>query len=146
RTRQTHLGRKLERTPAPFSRRGKPFSEGPVTSAPKRDRRQALLRILGYTRPHAARRNALIGLVVVRALQLPLIAWAIGAIIGGAVARLEWKSIVLQTLGLGALIVVTQVVFAHRIRVALQLGEEVVFDMRREIFAHLLRMPMSFFE
>lgn len=117
-----------------------------MTSAPKRDRRQALLRILGYTRPHAARRNALIGLVVVRALQLPLIAWAIGAIIGGAVARLEWKSIVLQTLGLGALIVVTQVVFAHRIRVALQLGEEVVFDMRREIFAHLLRMPMSFFE
>ena len=39
----------------------------------------------------------------------------------------------------------TQFVMHFRQRLALELGEAVVFDLRNEIFAHLQRMPMSFF-
>lgn len=116
-----------------------------MSSKDAAQRRRLLVRLFGYTRPHAARRNALIALVFVRALQLPTIAWAIGAVIGGPIARMDARGIAVGALGLSALIVLTEIIFVFRMRVALQLGEEVVYNMRREIFQHLLGMPMSFF-
>src|SRR5690606_34179296 len=49
-------------------------------------------------------------------------------------------------LSLCAWILLTEIIFSFRMRLALELGEAVVFDMRRQIFDHLLRMPMSYFE
>lgn len=39
----------------------------------------------------------------------------------------------------------TQIVFHFRQRLALELGEAVIHDLRQQIFVHLLRMPMSFY-
>jgi ATP-binding cassette subfamily B protein len=39
----------------------------------------------------------------------------------------------------------TQFCFHFRQRLALELGESVIQDLRRDIFQHLLRMPMSFY-
>jgi ATP-binding cassette subfamily B protein len=39
----------------------------------------------------------------------------------------------------------TQLCFHYRQRLALELGESVIQDLRRDIFKHLLRMPMSFY-
>jgi ATP-binding cassette subfamily B protein len=47
--------------------------------------------------------------------------------------------------GLLALAGSTQIVFHFRQRLALELGEAVIHDLRREIFAHLQRMPLSFY-
>ncbi len=59
---------------------------------------------------------------------------------GGSLA-----SILGGALGLLALAGTTQIVFHFRQRLALELGESVIHDLRREIFAHLQRMPMSFY-
>lgn len=101
--------------------------------------------LYGYTRPHAAKRNGLLVLVLVRSVQLPLLAWMLsylinGPISGGSTSGLFW--------GLGVFLVlaaVTQVTFYYRQRLALELGEAVVHDLRNEIFAHLQRMQMDFF-
>lgn len=103
-------------------------------------------RLLGYMRPYAAKRNWLIVSVIVRAIQLPCVAWMIGAVINGPIANhAPWSDVLAGALGLFALAAFTQVNFHFRQRLALELGEAVVHDLQRDIFAHLQQMPMSFF-
>lgn len=102
-------------------------------------------RIFSYTRPYAVKRNILFGLVVLRALQTAAIAWAIGAIINGPIAAHDVKGILGCVAGLLAFILFTQVSFHFRQRFALELGESVIHDLRRDLFAKLLSMPMGFF-
>jgi ATP-binding cassette subfamily B protein len=105
-----------------------------------------LRRLFGYTRAHAGKRNALLALVIVRSIQLPCLAWVIGAILKGPVADRDWPGIVWSASGFAALVALTQLTLHFRHRLALELGEAVVHDLRNDIFRHLLRMPMSFFQ
>ncbi|XXY45139.1 ABC transporter ATP-binding protein [Sorangium sp. So ce269] len=102
-------------------------------------------RLLGFTRPYARKRNLLFLLVVVRSIQLPLLAWGVGAIISGPVARRDARATLLSVLGFALFALVTEIVFHFRARLALELGEAVVFDLRDRLERHLLGMPMSFF-
>ncbi|XRN64627.1 ABC transporter ATP-binding protein [Anatilimnocola sp. NA78] len=109
-----------------------------------------ITRLIGYMRPYAWKRNVLFVCVVLRAIQLPSIAWTIGWVINGPIANHKnyddpVQAILLGALGLGLLALSTQVVFHFRQRLALELGEAVIHDLRREIFAHLQSMPMSFY-
>ena len=101
--------------------------------------------LYGYTRPHAARRNALIGLVILRSIQLPLLAWLIGRIIDGPIAHRHVAGLLWGTLAYLGLSLLTQFTLHFRQRLALELGEAVVHDLRGDIFAHLQQMQMSFF-
>ncbi len=44
-------------------------------------------RLLGYTQPYAFKRNVLLVLVFLRALQMPATAWALAAVLNGPVLR-----------------------------------------------------------
>lgn len=103
-------------------------------------------RIYGYTKPYARVRNGLLGLVILRSFQLPLIAWATAAVISGPIARHDLAGTVLGAAGYLALTGFTSLSFVYRQRLALLLGEAVVHDLRLEIYEHLLRLPMSFFK
>jgi ATP-binding cassette subfamily B protein len=103
-------------------------------------------RLFSYTRPHARLRNAVLLLVVVRAIQLPLIAWATARIIGGPITDKEPSGTLLGVAGFLAFAGLTEYCFIYRMRYALRLGEAVVQDLRNDIYEHLLRMPMSFFK
>jgi ATP-binding cassette subfamily B protein len=103
-------------------------------------------RLFAYTRPHARLRNAVLSLVVVRAIQLPLIAWATARVISGPIAGKNPSGTLLWVLGFLAFAGLTEYCFIYRMRCALRLGEAVVQDLRNEIYRHLLRMPMSFFK
>lgn len=119
----------------------------PDREAEKRPLDFALIRrLLGYMSPYAVKRNWLITMVVIRAIQLPAVAWMIGAVINGPIAEHASLSHVLWgAFGLFALCLSTQVVFHYRQRLALELGEAVLHDLHNAIFRHLQRMPMSFF-
>ncbi|HEY0713458.1 MAG TPA: ABC transporter ATP-binding protein, partial [Polyangia bacterium] len=103
-------------------------------------------RLFSYTRPYAWKRNLLVLLVVIRALQVPALGWVIGAILSGPIARKDGSATFLASLGFLALALSTEGVFVFRMRLALELGESVVHDLRNQIYEHLLRMPVSFFE
>jgi len=103
-------------------------------------------RLLRYTRPYTRLRNWLFVLVIVRAIQLPCLAWAIGLVINGPIARGSAIGTMLGAFGFCALAALTQFTFHFRQRLALEIGEAVVHDLRNDIFTHLLRMPMSFFD
>ncbi len=102
-------------------------------------------RLFRYTRPYARKRNWLLFAVVLRALQLPALAWAIGAVINGPIANRDPRGVMWAGLGFLALAAFTHFTFHFRQRLALELGEAVVHDLRRDLFHHFLRMPMSFF-
>lgn len=102
-------------------------------------------RLFRYTQPYARKRNWLLALVVLRSIQLPTLAWMIGEIISGPVTRHDVRGVLWGAAGFLAWAALTQFCFHYRQRLALELGEVVIQDLRRDIFAHLLRMPMSFF-
>lgn len=102
-------------------------------------------RLFAYTRRHARRRNLLFLLTVVRSIQLPLIAFSLAWVIRGPVAASDWPGVWHGVLAFAGIAVLTDIVFHFRQRYALELGEAVVFDLRRDVFAHLQRMPMSFY-
>src|SRR5690349_12236849 len=84
-------------------------------------------RLLTYMRPYAVKRNWLLLTVVVRAIQLPCVAWVIGAVINGPIAHgAPLSSVLAGAAGLFALALSTQVNFHFRQRLALELGEAVV--------------------
>jgi ATP-binding cassette subfamily B protein len=102
-------------------------------------------RIFRYARPYRGKRNWLIALTLLRAVQLPALGWAMGAVINGPIARGDVAGTWWGAAGFLALAVFTQVTFHFRYRLALEFGEAVVHDLRQEIFHHLARQPMSFY-
>jgi ATP-binding cassette subfamily B protein len=103
-------------------------------------------RLFTYTRPHAGLRNVLLCLVLLRAVQMPVVIWLIARVISGPIAERDVRGTLLGVLGFLAFAGFTEFCFVYRMRLALRLGEAVVQDLRREIYAHLLRMPMSYFK
>lgn len=102
-------------------------------------------RLFTYTRPYALKRNILLVLVSLRALQLPALGWVVAAVLSGPIARQDPHGTLLGVLGFAALVLVTDGMFVYRSRLALELGEAVVHDLRNEICARVLRMPLAFF-
>lgn len=123
--------------------RGEILREGGVEKRPLDFR--LLLRLFGYTKPYALKRNLLLCLVVTRAAQLPMLVWLMSAIISGPIAEGDLKTTLWGAGGYLILALLTGLVFRYRMRLGLEIGEAVVHDLRNEIFRHLLNMPMSFF-
>ncbi|HUY93079.1 MAG TPA: ABC transporter ATP-binding protein [Pirellulales bacterium] len=104
-----------------------------------------IVRLLEYTRPYAAKRNWLLWMVVLRSIQLPGLTWLTAAVITGPVQSHDVRGVALGVLAFTALALSTQLVMHFRQRLALELGEAVVYDLRNDVFAQLQRLPMSFF-
>jgi ATP-binding cassette subfamily B protein len=104
-----------------------------------------ITRLFSYTRPYAAKRNWLILCVILRSIQLPALTWVLAAVIKGPVARGDVSGVAWGALGFALLAISTQIVMHFRQRLALDLGESVVFDLRNALFAHIQRQPMSWF-
>jgi len=104
-------------------------------------------RLYSYTHPYARKRNWLLVTVALRAIQLPLVAWTIGAVINGPIARHEPLSrVLLGAAGLLLLSAWTNFNFHFRQRLALELGESVVRDLQQQIFGHIQRMPLGWYD
>ncbi len=102
-------------------------------------------RLFTYTEPVKRKLFWLVGLTLTRAVQLPLLAWAVGFIISGPVAGRDLPLLFWALGGYLLLAVSTDGLFHFRQRYALEIGETVVSALRAEIFAKMQRQPMSFF-
>jgi ATP-binding cassette subfamily B protein len=69
----------------------------------------------------------------------------VAAVIRGPIARSDVQGVIWGAVGFAVLAVFTQLIMHFRQRMALQLGENVVYDLRNALFAHLQRMPMSWY-
>lgn len=104
-----------------------------------------ILRLSRYCKPYRTRLFWLLGAVVLRALQRPSLVMVMAAVITGPIASGHVRGVIWGVLGFAGLAIFTQVVFHFRDRWANELGEAVVHDLRRDLFAHLQRMTMSFY-
>jgi ATP-binding cassette subfamily B protein len=103
-------------------------------------------RLYGYTRRHAGLRRRLLFIVGLRSLQLPAVTWWTARIISGPVAERDTAATLRDVAILLAFAAFTEWCFVYRSRFALELGEAVVHDLRNDIHATLLRMPVAFFK
>jgi ATP-binding cassette subfamily B protein len=102
-------------------------------------------RMFRYMRPHAAKRNILLVLVLVRATQLPCLAWVIASVIGGPISGSDMHGVWIGGMVYIALALVTQITLSFRARLGLEIGEAVIHDLRAELFAHLQTLNMKYF-
>ncbi|HWD21069.1 MAG TPA: ABC transporter ATP-binding protein [Verrucomicrobiae bacterium] len=102
-------------------------------------------RVFRYTRPYRARRNWLFVLTFARGVQLPALAWLIGRTINQPIAGRDLGGIYFYAAAYFALALCMIVTLHFRQRLALEIGEAVAHDMRSELFARLMTLPMSFF-
>lgn len=104
-----------------------------------------ILRLFRYTKPYAAKRNWLLTIAVVRAVQLLGLALIVAQTLRGPVADRDWPGIVWHAVAFFVLLVTTQLGFHYRMRWSLELGEAVVYDLRNMLFERLTRQPMAYF-
>lgn len=102
-------------------------------------------RLFARTRPYRRHRNALFVLVVLRSLQIPAVGYALSTVIRGPIASGNWNATAWGAVGYIVLAALTELTLVFRGRLALELGEKVVRDLRNEVFTHLLRQPLSYF-
>ena len=102
-------------------------------------------RLFSLTQKYAAKRNWLFAVTMIRGAQLPALAWAIGAIINGPIRRLDAHGALIGAFLYLTLAAFTQLNMHFRQRMALELGEAVVRDLRNMVFVHLMHQPMSYF-
>ncbi|MGE9289614.1 MAG: ABC transporter ATP-binding protein [Puniceicoccales bacterium] len=102
-------------------------------------------RLFSWTRAYGPKRYVLFAAVILRATQLPLLAWSLSAIINGPIADGNYRETLIWAAGYAVFAMFTQVVMHFRQRYALELGETVVYEMRNAVFCHLMKMPMSFY-
>ncbi|HEY5079869.1 MAG TPA: ABC transporter ATP-binding protein [Opitutaceae bacterium] len=102
-------------------------------------------RILGYAAPVRGKLMVMVALTIIRAAQLPALAWLTATVITGPIAHGDLHGILVGTMEFAALAVVTDGMFHFRQRFALEIGETVVNGLRSEIFGKTMRQPMSFF-
>lgn len=102
-------------------------------------------RMFTYARPVKRKLNVLLVLTVIRSAQLPALVWAAATIISGPIARHDVGVLPWVVLGYALLALTTDALFHWRQRYALEIGETVVNGLRAEIFAQMVRQPMSFF-
>lgn len=102
-------------------------------------------RLLAFTAPHAAQRNALLLLCAFRAAALPCLAWGVGAIIRGPLAEGDLTGTLAWSAAFITAVIVADVGLYWRIRLAHQIGESVLRDLRDRLMRHLLTQPLSFF-
>jgi ATP-binding cassette, subfamily B, bacterial len=103
-------------------------------------------RLMTFTRPHARLRNWLAVLVLIRSVQLPALTWVLTAVVTGPIARQDVAGVIWGAVAFGVLAGTTQWIMHYRQRLALDLGEAVVFDLRNALFQHLQKQPLSFFQ
>ena len=102
-------------------------------------------RLFRYTRGCASTRNWLFLCVTLRAVQGVTLPWMMASIISGPIRRGDWPGLVLWLTALVGMTVFTQATHHFRQRLGLELGETVVRDLRRDLFQHMLELPMGYF-
>jgi len=102
-----------------------------------------LFRIAPETKPLQRR---LLVHVITRAIQLPLLAWGIGAIINGPITQNDPLALAWSVTAYLLFAIATEVNFRFRMLNAQKFGEAVVYRLRSRVFRHVLDMPMAFFD
>jgi len=102
-------------------------------------------RLFAFTKPYAKSRNILFFLVVLRSIQLPLLAWMTGAIINQVIVHGKVDLLFVSCLGFLAFAIFTDVTFSFRMVLAMNLGESVIRYLRLAVFRHMQSMRMAAF-
>jgi ATP-binding cassette subfamily B protein len=104
-----------------------------------------LKRVWQYGRPYGRGLIGILGTIVVISSLSVVPAILIGILIDDAIPRADVRLLTLLGLGMVAVPLVNAVVGVLQRWLSSRVGEGIIFDLRRELYAHLQRMSLRFF-
>ena len=105
-----------------------------------------IVRLFGYALHYKSVLFGLLFVVILRSIQIPILVGVLNAVIRGPIEGRDIDGVIYGVMLFAAVALFTEGTFHFRSRLALELGERVVHDLRRDIFIHIQRMSMSFFD
>jgi ATP-binding cassette subfamily B protein len=105
-----------------------------------------IVRLLGYALKYKWTFFGLLLAVLIRSIQLPLLVAVLQQVIRGPIEGRDMDGVINGVLIFAGIAIFTELTFHFRGRLALELGERVIHDLRRDIFEHIQLMTMSFFD
>ena len=88
----------------------------------------------------------LLTIVLIRGLQLPALIAMLDYVIRGPISNRDGKGVFWGVVGFGVLALITEFTLHFRQRLAMELGERVIHDLRHDIFNHVQQLTMSFYD
>ena len=105
-----------------------------------------IVRLLGYALKYKWIFFGLLLAVLLRSFQLPMLVAILQQVIRGPIEGRNMDGVINGVLIFAGMAIFTELTFHFRGRLALELGERVIHDLRRDIFEHIQLMTMSFFD
>lgn len=102
-------------------------------------------RVLGYARPYRRRIGAFLGLVVIDALLVIATPLILKEIVDKGVGDKNTALVVWLAVAAGIVAIVDAGLGVVERWLSAGLGEGLIYDLRREVFGHVLRQPIAFF-
>ncbi len=102
-------------------------------------------RLFRFAGPYRRKITGLFLVVALRAMQIPVLAWGVGAIINGPVERGDLAGLGWSVAAYAAFAIFTELTFRYRIKWALEFGEAVIHDLRAAMFQRWLGLTMGYF-
>ena len=147
------LGRASDRRRRGCVRKGMPFAvkgamEGPMTPEPaaRTATLSALLPLIRYARRHLGRAIGALAALTVSSAATLTVPFALRRMIDFGFSKDSGGAIDIYFLMVAALVVVIALAAATRYYLVTTLGERVVADLRRDVFAHLTSLDASFYD
>ncbi|MDX2054554.1 MAG: ABC transporter ATP-binding protein [Polyangiaceae bacterium] len=103
-------------------------------------------RLYDYSSRHKRLRALLFVFVAIRAVQVPLVTWIIGKVVGGPIAEGNFTNVLWGVAAFVGFELFTEIVCIYRSRWAMLFGEAIVHDVRNDMHRHIMSMPLSFFQ
>lgn len=103
-------------------------------------------RLFIYTRPYARKRNWLMFFVIIRSIQFPVFGYLMGYAIKNPVANGDIQGTWNCVFALIVIMISIEFVFHFRQRLAMELGENVIHDLRVDLFSKVQQMSMCYFD
>lgn len=102
-------------------------------------------RVLGYARPYRRLISVFVGLTLVDAALVVVSPLLLRQIVDGGVVPKQVRVVVLLSALVAGLAVVEAVVSLVQRWYSSRIGEGLIYDLRTQVFAHVLRQPVAFF-
>ncbi len=132
---------------APSSFGAKPFMDGPMTEPARQGASfRALLPLLSYGRRYKGRAFAALAALTVSAAATLTVPFALRRMIDFGFSKDSGGTIDVYFLAMGAVVLVIALAAAVRYYLVATLGERVVADLRRDVYAHLTGLDASFYD
>lgn len=107
---------------------------------------KVVLRLLGYVKPYKARAALAAGCMVTNSLTALAVPWLIGQAVDSLITRSDITSLTFVALALVGNGLIAWLAYYQEFMLSAYIGNRILYAIRTDLFNHLQRLPVAFFD